>query len=263
MTHGHEHDGAAADFYTGLVAGAYALLKSETFDAREYFAFVDTHGEPGLEIGCGDGHPLLCLAAGGLDVDGVDSSTDMLERAGAAARADGLDVGLYLARMEDMDLPRTYRSIYLAGPTIELLPDDGRAFRALDSIRRHLHPDGTAMVPLWIPTPTSPEELGVPREAVDAAGARLTYTALSETYDAGARTRTTRVAYERIPPDGPRERTEREWIIHWQTPQTLTGLAEAAGLAVLAVEPAPGLLAGTPGEEAVVYLRHALPAGRR
>ena len=32
-------------------------------------------GEPALEIGCGDGDPLLDLVAAGLDVEGLDAAT--------------------------------------------------------------------------------------------------------------------------------------------------------------------------------------------
>lgn len=69
-----------ADFYSGIVVDAYSKLKSSTFEAEPYASFVASHGEPGLEIGCGDGQPILDLCASGLDVDGVDSSLDMVNR---------------------------------------------------------------------------------------------------------------------------------------------------------------------------------------
>lgn len=247
----------AADFYTGLVAEAYGALKSETFDADRYAAFVRAHGQPGLEVGCGDGHPMLALVDEGLDVDGVDSSPDMIERARAAARRRGLVVGLHVARMEEMDLGRRYRSIYLAGPTFELLADDEAAARALEAFRRHLTPDGTAMVPLWIPGPTPAAHLGTAREAVDDSGAVLRYTPVSEDYDPASRTRRTEVRYERVPPTGPRQTVEREWIIHWQTPRTIADLAAQAGLAVRDVEPSTADLTGQPDEQFTVLLTHA------
>src|SRR6478735_3415667 len=129
-----------ADFYTGLVVEAYSALKAQTFDPAPYAAFVREHGQPGLEVGCGAGEPLLQLAGEGLDVDGVDSSPDMIEQARTAARRQGLHVGLHVARMEEMDLGRQYRSIYLAGPAFQLLPHDEAASRALEAFRRHLAP---------------------------------------------------------------------------------------------------------------------------
>ena len=230
----------AADFYTGLVAEAYALLKGETFDPARYAAFVRESGEPALEVGCGDGHPLFDLVADGLDVDGVDSSRDMIDRARRVAQAAGLPVELHVARMEEMDLGRRYRSIYLAGPTFELLPDDTACLAALAAFRRHLARGGRVMIPLWIPEATAPAAFGTCREATDDAGARLSFTPLSEELDHAQRTRRTQVRYGRTMPDGSSETVDREWVIHWQTPTTLRGLAHEAGLEVVAVDPDQG-----------------------
>lgn len=79
-----------ADFYTGIVVDAYAKLRSSTFEAGQYLEFVRTYGEPALEVGCGDGEPLIDLCAAGLDVDGVDSFADMVERCRANAIARGI-----------------------------------------------------------------------------------------------------------------------------------------------------------------------------
>lgn len=247
-------DEDAAQFYTGLVSDAYAALKSETFDADRYADFVRESGEPALEVGCGDGHPLLALAAQGLDVDGVDSSADMIDRARTAAARLGLTPGLHTARMEDMQLDRRYACLYLAGPTFELLPDDDAAARALRSFRAHLRPGGTAMVPLWIPNPTPTTALGTPRESTDEAASTLRYTPLTERFDMGSRTRSTRVRYERIAEGKVVQAVERAWIIHWQTITSITHLAEQAGLAIRAVEPPESALTGAPGEEFTVYL---------
>lgn len=245
----------AADFYTGFVAEAYAALKAQTFDADRYAAFVRQQGEPALEVGCGDGHPILELVAAGLDVDGVDSSPDMIERARNAARERGLQTGLYVARMETMDLGRRYRAIYLAGPTFELLPDDDTATRALRAFGEHLVPGGRVMVPLWIPDATRAADFGVAREGTDDAGNLLRFTALSEDYDSKARTRTTHVRYERRSPGKPLETLDRDWIIHWQTPESIEMLAEEVGLAVVDIEARPEG-GGRPGDEFTAFLAH-------
>ncbi|MEU8306257.1 class I SAM-dependent methyltransferase [Actinomadura sp. NPDC048955] len=70
----------AADFYTGIVAELYGPLKSFSQDPEPYAAFIEQSGTPALELGCGDGDPLHELRARGLEVEGVDSSADMLER---------------------------------------------------------------------------------------------------------------------------------------------------------------------------------------
>ena len=222
----------AADFYTGIVADAYGHLKSSSFDADLYRDFVVTHGQSGLEIGCGDGAPLLDLRAEGVDVEGVDSSSDMLERCHANALRRGIEVRLHQQRVEDLALDRRYRSIYFAGPTFTLLPDDETARRALLRIQQHLTNDGMALIPLWVPAPTPTGEMSVSRCHDDGLGVEVRFTPVSETSDPVGRTRVTSCRYERITSTGT-EVAEREWIIHWQTPSSFRRLCREAGLAVV------------------------------
>ena len=97
------------------------------------------------------------FVARGLDVEGLDASPDMLARCRANAAARGLVVTLHESTMEAMELPRRYRSIYLAGPSFNLLTDDDMAWRALARIRAHLEPDGSALIPLFVPEPVPAE----------------------------------------------------------------------------------------------------------
>ncbi|MEV0728130.1 class I SAM-dependent methyltransferase [Polymorphospora sp. NPDC050346] len=218
-------------FYTGIVVEAYARLKSADFDPQPYAEFVETAGQPGLEIGCGDGNPLLALRRRGLDVEGVDSSADMLERCRHRAATLDLDVTLHHALMQELSLERRYRSIYLAGPTFNLLPDDQTAVRALRAIREHLTEDGTALIPLWVPGPTPADELGVAREAIGEDGALLRYTPVSEVHDTVSQTRTTTTRYERITP-AEIEAVQREWILHWYSPDQFRVMCDEADLHV-------------------------------
>lgn len=220
----------AADFYSGIVVDAYAKLKSTSFASEPYADFVRSGGQPALEIGCGDGEPLLTLYASGLDVDGVDSSLDMVKAWRGNASRLGLDVAVYHQRMEDLALGRQYRSIYFAGSTFNLLPNDETAFRALQRIGQHLTADGVAMIPLWVPAPTPLAELGVPRET-EADGAVLRYTPLEEIYEPELRTRTTSTQYERVSSTGV-ESVAREWIIHWHTPEDFRRLCHRAGIKI-------------------------------
>jgi len=228
-------DRAPADFYTGLVADLYAPLRSEVPDPEPYARFVERSGQPALELGCGDGDPILDLRERGLDVEGVDSSADMLDRCRVAAAARGLDVVLHHQPMEDLDTGRRYRSIYLAGPTFCLLPDDATAGRALERIAAHLEPGGTVLVPIFEPGPSPPAVLGVAREHVADDGALLRFTPLREARDDRARTQVTDVRYERIGPDGAAEVDDRSWLLHWYPQPVAVALAEAAGLTVASI----------------------------
>jgi len=224
-----------AAFYTGIVADAYAALRSASVDPDRYARFVLDHGEPALELGCGDGHPLLDLVARGLDVTGLDSSADMLRRCRAFAQARRLQVDLVCQPMQEMRLGRTFASIYIAGPTFNLLPDDAAGQRALRAIGDHLMADGAALVPLWIPGPTPVADLGVAREAVDD-GVLLRYTPLAETYDENTRTRVTAARYERVRPDGRVDVADRDWVLHWWDAEAFTALCARAGVELRELE---------------------------
>lgn len=218
-----------ADFYTGIVADLYAPLKSTARDAAPYLHLVEEHGEPALELGCGDGDPLLDLRRHGLDVEGVDSSADMLDRCRRRAADDGLTVVLHHQRMEALDLPRRYRTIFLAGPTFTLLPDDDTALLALRGIRAHLREDGVGVVPLFVPTPTPREDLGRFRETRAADGAVLRFAILAEDRDDRAGVQRAMLRYERHLAGGS-EVVDRPWILHWYTRQRFADLAATAGL---------------------------------
>ncbi len=214
-----------ADFYTGLVAELYGPLKSSTQDPAPYAAFIRSRGEPALELGCGDGEPILDLVEMGFDVEGLDSSQDMLDRCAARAANRGLEVVLHRGSMASVVLAQRYRSIFLAGATFNLLPTDDVARSALERIRAHLAPDGAAMIPLFIPPPTPPEVLGRFRSNGD-----MRFAPMHEERDEEARTQTTVLRYERGD-----ESVERPWLLHWHSQDGFRLLVADAGLVVESV----------------------------
>jgi SAM-dependent methyltransferase len=227
----------AADFYTGIVAELYGPLKSFSPDPAPYAAFVEEIGEPALELGCGDGDPLLELRRRGLAVDGVDSSADMLARLRRRAAERGVTVRVFHQRMEALDLPRRYPAIFLAGPTFTLLPDDTVALAALRRIRAHLTDGGTALIPLFTPAPTS---VGHVRTATAPDRAELRVSVVAEQRDEQARTQTTLLRYERRR-GAESSVVERTWVLHWYPRDVFTELAAAAGLAVAAITDHDGM----------------------
>lgn len=246
-----------ADFYTGIVADLYSPLKSASHDPRPYAAFVEETGLPALELGCGDGDPLLDLRRLGLDVDGVDSSEDMLRRLRHRADEQGLTVAVHRQRMEQLDLPRRYRSVFLVGPTFTLLPDDATALAALRGIRAHLTDDGTALVPLFVPSPTPAGQIGLVRTATAPDGAELSVSVVSEHRDETARTQTALLRYERrLGSD--HAVSERPWVLHWYPRDVFAELVTAAGLTVAGVTDPQGRPAPAGGTDLTCYrLRRA------
>lgn len=215
-------------------------MRSGTSDPDVYARFVERSGGPALELGCGDGHPMLDLVRRGLDVDGVDASADMVDRCRANAAAEALDVTVYHQRFQDLDLPRRYRSIYVADASFTLLPTDDDAIAALDRIRAHLADDGTAMIPLMVPEATPTHDLGRSKEAIDPTGAVIRVTPVSEERDEHARTQVTVLRYERIGPAG-HESEDRPWVRHWYGQDDFRALVDRTGLRTIAVfDPAGG-----------------------
>lgn len=214
-------------FYTGLVARLYAPLRGRAPDPGPCARFVERHGEPALELGCGDGDPLLELRRRGLDVEGLDASADMLARCRARAEAEGLDVVLHEARFESMALGRRYRSIFLAGPTFNLLPDDDLAAAALARIAEHLDDGGAALVPLHVPPPVPEAVLGRPRTTTEPDGTVLSFSIVDAERDEAARRQACLLRYEAVG-----EVVEREWVLHWFDRSTFAAMAAGAGLRV-------------------------------
>jgi len=241
-------------FYTGLVAQLYAPLRSAGRpDPEPYARFIAASGQPALELGCGDGDPLLDLRARGLDVEGLDSSPDMLARCRAAAAERGLVVTLHEMSMASMELRRRYRSIYLAGATFNLLVHDDTAWHALSRIRAHLEPQGSALIPLFVPRPAPAGVIGVPRSHVTDDGATMRVTVVSEDRDDQARLQTAVLRYE-LEANGRLVSKERPWLLHWHTQEGFRQLVGDAGLLVGGVLAADGTPAGADDEQFTFWL---------
>jgi SAM-dependent methyltransferase len=241
-------------FYTGLVAQLYGPLRSAGApDPAPYARFIERAGQPALELGCGEGEPLLDLRALGLDVEGLDSSPDMVDRCRTAALARGLDVVVHLQPMEAMQIDRRFRSIFIAGPTFNLLPDDATALRALTQIRLHLAPGGSVLIPLFVPEPTPVEAFGRARSHT-ADGVEMSVTPLSEVRDEAGRTQTTMLRYEITTANGT-VTEDRPWLLHWYHQTDIRLLVAAAGLTVARVFSLTGGPAGEDDHDVVLILR--------
>ena len=243
-------------FYTGIVAELYRPLRLVTQDPEPYARFIGLSGEPALELGCGDGHPLLELRRRGIDIEGIDSSSDMLERCVRMASRLGIDVVVHHQKMEELNLSRRYRSVFLAGPTFNLLPNDDAAASALACIRDHLADGGSALIPLFIPPPTPDDQLGQVREATEADGANIRVSAIAEERDETRRSQQTIMRYERLR-GGRRTAVDRPWTVHWHSQEGFRTLVAEAELTTAAVLDAAGQPAAPDADVFVFWLRGA------
>jgi SAM-dependent methyltransferase len=140
--------------YDGLIAQAYDcwLPPDGDYDDRDlYRRAIEEGAGPALELGCGNGRLLLEYRTRGLDVEGIDSSADMLAICRAHADAAGINVTLHHADWTAFDLPGRYATIYNPAGSFSLIQDDDEARRALATWMRHLAPGGKLCVVMGIP----------------------------------------------------------------------------------------------------------------
>jgi SAM-dependent methyltransferase len=223
------------EYYTGFVAEHYDLLvpEDETKSHGLFRSVIERDGQPALELACGTGRPLLTFVAEGLDVEGLDSSPDMLGRCLAKAASLGLSVKLHQQRMESFEIDRVFRTIYCTSSSFMLLDDDEVARRALSTIRRHLEPGGTLLVALHLPgdfSAMSTLEWRLAREArrpEDGATVRC----LSKLLDVNHERRTyeTSFRYQLIADASISYQEDRRFLLHWHTQEQFAALLAGAG----------------------------------
>jgi len=105
-----------------------------------------------LDIGCGTGRLLLRYLKEGFDVEGMDTSADMLALLREKAAAQGLkEPTMYEGYMQELDLPRQYQVIYVPCGTYCLVTDRAQALDTLRRFYAHLNPGGLLVFNLFWP----------------------------------------------------------------------------------------------------------------
>jgi SAM-dependent methyltransferase len=133
-------------------------LLEDPGDLDLYLALAARTGGPILEIAAGSGRVAVPLARAGYEVTAVDIDPAMLALAEKAiADADSSVRGrleLVEADLIHLDLPGgpRFRLAILALNSILLLETRDRQRDALETMARHLAPDGIAVVDTWIPS---------------------------------------------------------------------------------------------------------------
>lgn len=136
--------------YSGIVAAAYEhYFGSEPYwDQTFYERRLRINGGRALEVACGSGRLLLPLLRDGLQVEGLDTSRDMLERLRTRARAMNVSPVLYEAPMQAFDLPGRFRTVFVPATTFGILVDDDEVRAALACFLRALEPGGEVLIPV-------------------------------------------------------------------------------------------------------------------
>jgi SAM-dependent methyltransferase len=135
----------------------YGTLATEVYELDKpigcSFGDVEYYGRqlagisgPILEPATGTGRILIPLLEAGLEVEGLDSSPQMLAVCRQHCRDRGLDPVLREADMTTFVRPGAYQAVIIPAGSITLLDGRGAAFQALTAFRESLVPGGRLIV---------------------------------------------------------------------------------------------------------------------
>ena len=136
-------------WHYGVVARWWAEFNTDGPEIEYFRPFVEA-GQPALDVACGTGRLLIPYLATGLDVDGCDISEDMISLGRERAEREGLSPTLRVQAMHELDMPRTYRTIYMCGG----FGLGGNRDHDVEGLRRmyeHLEPGGTLVLDNEVP----------------------------------------------------------------------------------------------------------------
>lgn len=135
---------------------SYGKLCTEFYDidkpepAPDAFDFYLAQAERAqgaiLEPMCGSGRYLLPLLARGFDIEGSDSSADMLAACRDHARHSGLEPKLSEQALDALDSDRRFDLIFIPSGSFCLITDEAAALAGLVRVRELLAPSGRFIV---------------------------------------------------------------------------------------------------------------------
>ena len=131
--------------YKKLHSEWYELVSAEG-DHREELEFwartIVASGEPILELGSGTGRVLIPLLERGLDISGIDTSRDMMDRCRALCASKGLTPDLHDQAMQSFSLPREFGLVMLTSGGLGLFTSDHDIHAVFGRVMAHLKPGG-------------------------------------------------------------------------------------------------------------------------
>jgi len=139
--------------WTGLAAATWDPSGGDAAqDDHDFILHLleNQHG-PALDVGCGTGRLLLRYLRAGFDVDGIDTSADMLAICRRKAEPLGVMPNLYQQAMQQLELPRRYATIYIPCGTFCLVTNRSEAWETLIRLYAHLDDGGVLVFNLFWP----------------------------------------------------------------------------------------------------------------
>ncbi len=264
-------------WHHGLMALWWAQSEAEPDEFAYYRGAIERFGQPALDLGAGTGRILLPLLATGLDVEGVDVSSDMLDQARQAGISQGLSPVLHAQAFHALDLPRRFRTIYSVD-SFGIGASRAQDLEALRRTFRHLEPGGALVFShdqpwagvdeldwaRWLPgrrTDLPRDWPAEPEKRMTAGGDALELLVRSVWFDPLQQCRTIEMK-ARLLREGSVIREDRRSIrLNHYFAQELLQMLEAAGFSDVAVEGRYNGAPATPDDETLVFVaRHEAPA---
>jgi ubiquinone/menaquinone biosynthesis C-methylase UbiE len=126
--------------YQGIVAESYDIwFSGDKFDDTDFYKkLIKESAGAALEIGCGTGRLLLPYLQEGLEIEGVDCAKEMLNICREKAEQKELSPVLYEQYMQDLNLPKKYKTIFIPLASFMLVIDRQEAMIVLEKLFIHL-----------------------------------------------------------------------------------------------------------------------------
>jgi SAM-dependent methyltransferase len=145
----------AENVFTGWVARGYdaasaAMYAPEVLGPTVDFLVAEAGGGSALELAIGTGRVGLALAARGVELHGIELSTDMVEQLRAKPGGDAIPVTI--GDMATTRLDRTFPLVYLVYNTIENLLTQDEQVACFENAAAHLEPGGCFVIECVVPS---------------------------------------------------------------------------------------------------------------
>ncbi len=143
-----------------------------------------------LEAMCGSGRFLIPMMEAGIDIDGLDASSEMLGACRQKADRKGLEPRLYQQFLHELKLERQYKLVFIPAGSFGLITHLEQVRESLKRLFAALEPGGKLVLTIELVTKTQSEFLGTwggrwlkrPDGSLLVLSALTTYDAMTQVY---------------------------------------------------------------------------------